>query len=126
MKNVSINEANKLTDFLYDIANKIVGSVGEETKKEDIEFACRFENEKEIKEIWIEWISAYKKFARYNFNQGKLSNLKKPLSIYWAKPPEVMCYVDGKPTKNLLPVEGGYVLYARLFISVQNPDQSHC
>lgn len=123
---ITFNEANRLVDFLYDIANKIVGNVGENATEKDIEFAQRFEDIDKIKEVWIEWILAYKKFARYNFNEGKLSDIDKPLTIYWRKSPEIFGYLDGKAAKNLFPLEGGYVLYARLLISVQNPDQNFC
>lgn len=115
-----LNEVDSLTDFLYDIANKIVGNVGGGTNGEDIEFALRFEDAERAREIWIEWINAYKKFARYNFNQEKLSNIDKPLKIYWGKQPEIFAYTDGKPVKNLSSIDGGFVLYARLLISAQN------
>jgi hypothetical protein len=114
------NEVDGLTDFLYDIANKIVGNIGESTDIEDIEFAVRFKDAEKVKEIWIEWINAYRKFARYNFNEGKLSNIDKPLKIYWGKQPEIFAYTDGKPVESLTSIDGGLVLYARLLISAQN------
>ena len=117
-----INEVDSLTNFLYDIANKIVGNIGGSTNGEDIEFALRFEDAEKAKEIWIDWIYAYKGFARYNFNEGKLSNIDKPLKIYWGKQPEIFAYTDGKAVKNLSSIDGGLVLYARLLISAQNPN----
>jgi hypothetical protein len=116
---MQINEVDSLTDFLYDVANKIVGNIGKSTDIEDIEFALRFKDAEKAKEIWIEWINAYKKFARYNFNEGKLSNIDKPLKIYWRKQPEIFAYINGKPIKNLSPIDGGFVLYARLLITAQ-------
>jgi hypothetical protein len=123
---MDINEVDSLTNFLYDIANKIVGNIGGSTNREDIEFALRFEDAEKAKEIWIEWVNAYKKFARYNFNEGKLSDIDKPLKIYWKKRPEIFAYTNGKPTKNLSSKDGGLVLYARLLISAQNPNQYFC
>lgn len=111
---ITFNEVNRLVDFLYDIANKIVGSVGESTKTEYsatgedyIEFATCFTNMNEALQKWIDWICAYKSFAKYIFS-GKIRSDDQPLIIYWGQPPEIK-----QDEKN----PNRYALYARLIVT---------
>jgi hypothetical protein len=108
-----LNEVDSLTDFLYDIANKIVGNVGKNnndtysvTGEEYIEFATFFIDKDEVLRKWIEWIGAYKSFAQHVFS-GKIRDNNQPLAIYWRSLPEI----DQDKNSNR------YSLYARLLIS---------
>ena len=112
-KTMQENDMDRLPEFLYDIANKIVGKVGEDSKKiqsvtgeRHVEFATFFTNSDEAIRKWIVWISAYKTFARCVFS-GKIRENNKTLKIYWRALPEIDR--DEKSDR--------YSLYARLLIS---------
>ncbi len=108
-----------LTDELYDVANRIVGRVGESTVGKEkrysvtgedyVEFAMYFTDKNKVLPIWEKWIKAYKDFAKYTFPSYEYKIYDgKPLAIYWRALPDVREY-DNKP--------GTYILYARLLIS---------
>lgn len=105
-------ENHKLLEkILYDMANKIIGWVGNpsdqfknELGEEFIEVAIYFTDPIKLIKKWEVWITAYQLFAKYKFT-GKVSDVEKMVKIYWRYKPEIV----SKDGKN--------ILYARLLLS---------
>lgn len=102
-----------LEHHLYEIANNLVGSVGESTEysysvtgEDYVLFGMEFANEEEVIQRWKEWIGAYLIFAKCNMPGMPRLYKGEPLTIYWRKTPEIIQYEDGSKT-----------IWARLIIS---------
>jgi len=112
------DEMKKLANNLYNIANEIVGNVGESTTtalsvtgEHYITFGMRFKDESELSSCWKNWVMAYKEFAKYKKDQGRLVYNGEALTIYWRMPPEIQEDPDGQ-----------CFLYAILLISARSQD----
>jgi len=117
----------------YDIANEIVGKVGESTNsrysvtgEEYAEFGMLFNDPGEISPCWEQWIKSYKFFVKHNMVEGFYTG--KSVTIYWRVLPEFREYKNflARIYDDKFPlVDGGYTFYARLLISLGTPQYIH-
>jgi len=94
---------------LYEMANEIVGQVGEpsncycsDTGEDFLEVVILFKTKSELLNKWKRWIKGYKAFAEYQF-KGCVGWTLNPLKIYWNTKPEFLKHRKG--------------IYARLLIT---------
>ena len=98
---------------LYEIANDLVGSVGESTEgsysvtgEDYVMCGIRFTDEDDAIKQWREWTSAYMVFAKHSVGGIAKAYSGESLTVYWRQMPEIGQLDDGT-----------YVMWARLLIS---------
>lgn len=107
-------DLEKLSNDLYNAANKIVGNVGENVPLDKfIEFICYEKELSKILPIWEQWIKNYVGFAKFYFTDPvtKVIFEQSPAVIYWRTKPEIRKRLER------------YQVYARLLISNISPKQ---
>ena len=118
---------------LYNIANELVGNIGQmkpfnEDNPKDNSIAVtgekyvmcgfRFNKTEEVEPLWRQWVESYKFFVKHNMEEGFYDGGS--ATIYWRVLPE---FREGKDFLKKIDddrfplIDGGYTFYARLLIS---------